>query len=181
MKKITLKEIISYTKKYNFVYPSSEIYNGLKSIYDYGPNGNEIKKNIKRIWWETMTNLNNNVFGIDSAILMNSMVWKASGHTNNFDDIMIENKDSKKKYKVEEIINFYFLFLIKNGKIKKYYKNIKKTKYLIKNKKNENIKEYIIKKKINCPESRTSNWNNVQNYNLMLKTNLSFFKEYFIN
>src|SRR6201989_2640873 len=96
--------IISHAKEYGFVFPSSEIYDGLSAVYDYGPYGSELKKNIKDYWWESMTQLRENIVGIDAAIFMHPTTWKASGHVDNFSDPMIDNKDSKKRYRVDHLI-----------------------------------------------------------------------------
>jgi glycyl-tRNA synthetase len=92
-----IKEIISHAKEYGFVYPSSEIYDGLQAVYDYGPYGVELKKNLKELWWQAMVKLNENVVGLDASIFMHPLTWKASGHVDSFNDPMIDNKDSKKK------------------------------------------------------------------------------------
>ena len=88
--------IISHCKEYGFIFPSSEIYDGLSAVYDYGQWGSELKKNIRDYWWKTMTQLNENIVGIDAAIFMHPTTWKASGHVDNFSDPMIDNKDSQK-------------------------------------------------------------------------------------
>jgi len=88
--------IISHCKEYGFIFPSSEIYDGLQAVYDYGQMGSELKKNIKDYWWKSMTQLQDNIVGIDAAIFMHPTTWKASGHVDNFNDPMIDNKDSKK-------------------------------------------------------------------------------------
>lgn len=90
------KEIISHSKEYGYVFPSSEIYDGLAAVYDYGPYGVELKKNIRDYWWKAMVEINDDVVGLDAAIFMNPKTWKASGHVDNFNDPMIDNKDSKK-------------------------------------------------------------------------------------
>jgi glycyl-tRNA synthetase len=90
-----LKEIISHCKEYGFVFPSSEIYDGLAATYDYGQLGAELKNNIKTYWWKSMTQLNSNIVGLDSAIFMHPTTWKASGHVDAFNDPLIDNKDSK--------------------------------------------------------------------------------------
>ena len=90
-----LQAIISHAKEYGFVFPSSEIYDGLGAVYDYGPYGSELKKNIRDYWWKSMTQLHENIVGIDAAIFMHPTTWKASGHVDNFSDPMIDNKDSK--------------------------------------------------------------------------------------
>src|SRR6187402_2003821 len=96
--------IISHCKEYGFIFQSSEIYDGLSAVYDYGQNGSELKKNIKDHWWKSMTQLNENIVGIDAAIFMHPTTWKASGHVDNFSDPMIDNKDSKKRYRVDHLI-----------------------------------------------------------------------------
>ena len=98
------KKIVSHAKEYGFVFPSSEIYDGLAAVYDYGQNGVELKNNIKRYWWEAMTLLHENIVGIDSAIFMHPTIWKASGHVDAFNDPLIDNRDSKKRYRADVLI-----------------------------------------------------------------------------
>ena len=100
----TLKDIISHAKEYGFVFPSSEIYDGLQAVYDYGQNGVELKNNLKALWWKAMTMLNDNVVGIDASIFMHPLTWKASGHVDSFNDPMIDNKDSKKRYRADQLL-----------------------------------------------------------------------------
>ena len=101
------QSIISHAKEYGFVFQSSEIYDGLSAVYDYGPYGCELKKNIRDYWWKNMTQLQDNIVGIDAAIFMHPTTWKASGHVDNFSDPMIDNKDSKKRYRVDHLIEGY--------------------------------------------------------------------------
>src|ERR1700760_2676754 len=96
--------IISHCKEYGFIFPSSEIYDGLSAVYDYGQYGAELKKNIKDHWWKSMTQLHENIVGIDAAIFMHPTTWKASGHVDGFSDPMIDNRDSKKRYRVDHLI-----------------------------------------------------------------------------
>ncbi len=98
------KTIVAHAKEYGFVFQSSEIYDGLSAVYDYGQNGVELKNNIKRYWWEAMTMLHDNIVGIDSAIFMHPTIWKASGHVDAFNDPLIDNKDSKKRYRADVLI-----------------------------------------------------------------------------
>lgn len=98
------KNIISHSKEYGFVFPSSDIYDGLGAVYDYGPYGVELKKNIQDFWWNAMVRLNENVVGLDSAIFMHPTTWKASGHVDAFNDPLIDNKDSKKRYRADVLI-----------------------------------------------------------------------------
>src|SRR5476651_1091471 len=99
------KNIISHAKEYGYIFPSSEIYDGLSAVYDYGQYGAELKKNIRDYWWKSMTQMQeNNIVGIDAAIFMHPTVWKASGHVDNFSDPMIDNKDSQKRYRVDHLI-----------------------------------------------------------------------------
>ena len=98
------KNVISHAKEYGFVFPSSEIYDGLSAVYDYGQNGAELKNNIKTYWWKAMVQMNENIVGIDSAIFMHPKIWKASGHVDGFSDPMIDNKDSKKRYRADQLL-----------------------------------------------------------------------------
>src|SRR3954465_7431367 len=102
-----LKNVISHAKEYGFIFPSSEIYDGLSAVYDYGQNGAELKNNIKTYWWKFMTQLHENIVGIDAAIFMHPTTWKASGHVDAFNDPMIDNKDSNKRYRVDHLIEGY--------------------------------------------------------------------------
>ena len=98
------KKIVSHCKEYGFVFPSSDIYDGLGAVYDYGQNGVELKNNIKQYWWQAMTRLHENIVGIDSAIFMHPTIWKASGHVDAFNDPLIDNRDSKKRYRADVLI-----------------------------------------------------------------------------
>ena len=98
------KNVISHAKEYGFVFPSSEIYDGLSAVYDYGQFGAELKNNIKTYWWKAMVQLNDNIVGIDSAIFMHPKVWEASGHVAGFADPMLDNKDSNKRYRADQLI-----------------------------------------------------------------------------
>src|SRR5574343_1303425 len=100
----SFQAIISHAKEYGFVYQSSEIYDGLSAVYDYGPYGSELKKNIKDYWWKSMTQMNQNIVGIDAAIFMHPTTWKASGHVDAFNDPLIDNKDSKKRYRADHLV-----------------------------------------------------------------------------
>ena len=98
------KKIVSHCKEYGFVFPSSDIYDGLAAVYDYGQNGVELKNNIKEYWWKSMVLLHENIVGIDSAIFMHPTIWKASGHVDAFNDPLIDNRDSKKRYRADVLI-----------------------------------------------------------------------------
>ena len=99
-----LKKVISHAKEYGFVFPSSEIYDGLSATYDYGQNGSELKNNIKNYWWTAMVKMHENIVGIDASIFMHPATWKASGHVDAFNDPLIDNKDSKKRYRADVLI-----------------------------------------------------------------------------
>ena len=103
----SLKKIISHCKEYGFIFPSSEIYDGLAAVYDYGQNGVELKNNIKEYWWKFMTRLHENIVGIDAAIFMHPKTWEASGHVSAFNDPLIDNRDSKKRYRADNLIEEY--------------------------------------------------------------------------
>ena len=104
------KILVAHCKEYGFIFPSSEIYDGLGAVYDYGQLGSELKNNIKRYWWDAMTRLNENIVGIDSAIFMHPKIWEASGHVGAFNDPLIDNKDSKKRYRADVLIEGYASF-----------------------------------------------------------------------
>ena len=106
---IPLKNIVAHAKEYGFVFPSSEIYDGLGAVYDYGQNGVELKNNIKKYWWQAMVQMHENIVGIDAAIFMHPTTWKASGHVDAFNDPLIDNKDSKKRYRADTLIEDYIL------------------------------------------------------------------------
>ncbi|MEA3452380.1 MAG: glycine--tRNA ligase, partial [Bacteroidota bacterium] len=99
-----LKKIISHSKEYGFIFQSSEIYDGLSAVYDYGQNGAELKNNIKEYWWKSMVQLHDNIVGLDAAIFMHPKTWEASGHLSAFNDPLIDNKDSKKRYRADVLI-----------------------------------------------------------------------------
>ncbi len=113
----TLKNIAAHCKEYGFIFPSSDIYDGLSATYDYGPYGAELKNNIKNYWWQAMTRLNPNIVGIDAAIFMHPTTWKASGHVDAFNDPLIDNKDSKKRYRADQLLEGHIAKI--EGKIKK--------------------------------------------------------------
>ena len=98
------KKLVAHCKEYGFVFPSSEIYDGLAAVYDYGQYGVELKNNIKKYWWDSLVLLHENVVGLDSAIFMHPTIWKASGHVDAFNDPLIDNKDSKKRYRADVLI-----------------------------------------------------------------------------
>src|SRR5471030_1125722 len=98
------KKVISHAKEYGYVFPSSEIYEGLGAIYDYGQNGVELKKNIKEYWWKSMVQLHENIVGLDSAIFMHPKIWKASGHVDSFSDPLIDNKVTQKRYRADQLL-----------------------------------------------------------------------------
>ena len=101
------KNLISHCKEYGFIYQSSEIYDGLAAVYDYGPMGSELKNNIKQYWWKSMVQMHENIVGIDAAIFMHPKTWKASGHVDAFNDPLVDNKDSKKRYRADQLVEGY--------------------------------------------------------------------------
>lgn len=107
MSEDVLKKVISHAKEYGFVFQSSEIYDGLSATYDYGQNGVELKNNIKQYWWKSMVQLHDNIVGVDAAIFMHPTTWKASGHVDAFNDPLIDNKDSKKRYRADVLVEDY--------------------------------------------------------------------------
>ena len=200
------KKIIAHAKEYGFVFPSSEIYDGLSAVYDYGQNGVEMKNNIRAYWWDAMVNLNENIVGIDSAIFMHPEIWKASGHVDAFNDPLIDNKDSKKRYRADQLIEDYLDKL--QGKInkeaekasKKFGESFDREKFLGTNprvlanrdkidrihsrfvkalEKDDlvELRQIIIDCEIADPESGSRNWTDVRQFNLMFETRLGSVNE----
>src|SRR5690606_26288944 len=161
--------VIAHAKEYGFVFPSSEIYDGIGAVYDYGQWGAELKKNLKDYWWRWMTQTNEqNIVGIDAAIFMHPQVWKASGHVDNFSDPMIDNKDSKKRYRVDHLIEAHADTLPEEeGK-----KLLAELDRLIAADDFEGLKKLIETQNIKCSVSGTCNWTEVRQFNLMFATEL---------
>ena len=193
------KKIVSHCKEYGFVFPSSDIYDGLGAVYDYGQNGVELKNNIKQYWWQSMVLLHDNIVGLDSAVFMHPTVWKASGHVDAFNDPLIDNRDSKKRYRADVLIE---------DQIGKYEEKIEKeiakarkrfgeafdeaqfrstNPRVLENEAKKSalherfakamgemnldeLKQIILDEEIACPISGTRNWTDVRQFNLMFKT-----------
>ena len=195
------KKIVSHCKEYGFVFPSSEIYDGLGAVYDYGQNGVELKNNIKQYWWKAMTMLHENIVGIDSAIFMHPTIWKASGHVDAFNDPLIDNRDSKKRYRADVLIEDQIAKY--DEKIQKEVEKARKrfgdsfdeAKYMetservkeTKEKRDnlharyaaamqgpdlEALKQIILDEEIVDPISGTKNWTDVRQFNLMFATEM---------
>ncbi len=195
------KKIISHAKEYGFVFPSSEIYDGLSAVYDYAQNGVALKKNIRDYWWKSMVQLHHNIVGIDAAIFMHPTTWKASGHVDAFNDPLIDNKDSKKRYRADVLVEEYCAkietkiekevkkaakrfgdtfdkaqFLSTNPRVLGYQEKIDAIlKRLGKSLEKEDladVKALIEELDIACPESGSRNWTEVKQFNLMFGTKL---------
>ena len=195
------KKTISHAKEYGFVFPSSEIYDGLNAIYDYGQNGVILKNNIREYWWKSMVQLNENIVGLDSAIFMHPKIWKASGHVDAFNDPLIDNKDSKKRYradvlvedyvskielKIEKEVNKAFKrfgedfnkdqFIKTNSRVIEYKKKasliISRLNKSLESEDLLDVKSLIEELEIACPESGSKNWTEVKQFNLMFGTKL---------
>ena len=196
------KKIVSHCKEYGFVFPSSEIYDGLAAVYDYGQNGVELKNNIKQYWWQSMVLLHENIVGLDAAIFMHPTVWKASGHVDAFNDPLIDNRDSKKRYRADVLIEDHMAKY--EEKIAKEIAKAKKrfgdsfdeaqfratNPRVLENQKKfddlharyteamqgpnlEMLKQIIEDEGIVCPISGTKNWTDVRQFNLMFSTQIS--------
>lgn len=165
-----LKDIISHAKEYGFVFPSSEIYDGLQAVYDYGQNGVELKNNLKQLWWKCMTQLNQNVVGIDAAIFMHPLTWKASGHVDSFSDPMIDNKDSKKRYRADQLLEEKAETYEQAGESEKAQALVKNLARLLEAEDLKGVQELILSENIKCPISGTANWTEVRQFNLMFST-----------
>jgi glycyl-tRNA synthetase len=164
------QKVISHAKEYGFVFPSSEIYDGLSAVYDYGPYGAELKKNIKDYWWKSMTQLHENIVGIDAAIFMHPTTWKASGHVDNFSDPMIDNKDSKKRYRVDHLIEAKADEFNELGKTEEAKNLLAAMDALLAKEDFNGLKQLINDNNITCSISKTANWTDIRQFNLMFKT-----------
>jgi glycyl-tRNA synthetase len=195
------KKLVAHCKEYGYVFQSSEIYDGLSAVYDYGQYGVELKNNIKKYWWDSMVLLHENVVGIDSAIFMHPTIWKASGHVDAFNDPLIDNKDSKKRYRADVLIEEQLAKI--EDKIQKEVDKAKKrfgdafdeqqfretNARVLENQQKwdelhqrfsnalndsnlEELKQIIIDNEIVCPISGTRNWTDVRQFNLMFSTDM---------
>ncbi len=200
------KKIIAHCKEYGFIFQSSEIYDGLSAVYDYGQNGVELKNNIKQYWWDSMTKLNENIVGIDAAIFMHPKTWEASGHVGAFNDPLIDNKDSKKRYRADVLIEEFLekiegkilkevdkakskfgegfdeqKFRHTNQRVLEYQSKIDQTKArfvsALTNSDLNELKQIIVDSEIVCPISGTRNWTDVRQFNLMFSTQLGSVSE----
>jgi glycyl-tRNA synthetase len=165
-----LKKIVSHAKEYGFVFPSSEVYDGLQAVYDYGQNGVELKNNLKLAWYKAMTQLNDNIVGIDAAIFMHPLTWKASGHIDSFNDPMIDNKDSKKRYRADQLVEEKASQLEAAGKAEEGKALVMELARLLDANDLKAVQELIIRENITCPISNTANWTEVRQFNLMFST-----------
>ena len=186
------KKLIAHCKEYGFVFPSSEIYDGLAAVYDYGQNGVELKNNIKRYWWDSMVKLHENIVGIDAAIFMHPRTWEASGHVGAFNDPLIDNKDSKKRYRADVLIEDW---LAKQEARKRFGETFDEAKYRETSprvaetavRRDEmhkrfveaqnsgdlgELRQIIVDCEIVCPISGTRNWTEVRQFNLMFSTQM---------
>ncbi len=164
------KNVISHAKEYGFVFQSSEIYDGLSAVYDYGQFGAELKNNIKTYWWKAMVQMHENIVGIDSAIFMHPKIWKASGHVDGFNDPMIDNKDSKKRYRADQLLEDKIARYEKDGKTDKAAKLQTDMDDALKAEDLPRLKALIEEHEIACPVSGTKNWTDVRQFNLMFST-----------
>ncbi len=169
--------IISHCKEYGFIFPSSEIYDGLAAVYDYGQWGSELKKNIKDHWWKSMTQMHENIVGIDAAIFMHPTTWKASGHVDNFSDPMIDNKDSNKRYRVDHLVEAKAEELEKDGHEEQAEILLKEMDMLLAANDFEGLKRLLETYKIVCALSGTANWTEIRQFNLMFSTQMGSVSE----
>ncbi len=195
------KKIIAHSKEHGFIFQSSEIYDGLSAVYDYAQNGVELKNNIKSYWWKAMVQMHENIVGIDSAIFMHPTVWKASGHLGAFNDPMIDNKDSKKRYRADVLVEDFMAkieakinkdvekarkrfgeafdeaeFRATNGRVKERQAKIDEISKRLYGAMEANdlaaIKQLIEDLGITCPVSGSKNWTEVRQFNLMFSTQI---------
>ena len=170
--------LIAHCKEYGYIFPSSEIYDGLSAVYDYGQNGAQLKKNIRDYWWKSMTQLHENIVGIDAAIFMHPTTWKASGHVDSFNDPMIDNKDSNKRYRVDHLIEGFADELRDKGgeggegDKEKADELIALMESLLAADDFDGLKKLIEDNNIKCAVSGTCNWTDIRQFNLMFSTEL---------
>ena len=166
-------EIISHCKEYGYIFQSSELYDGLSAVYDYGQMGAQLKKNLRDEWWKSMTQLNENIVGIDAAIFMHPTVWKASGHVDNFSDPMIDNKDSNKRYRVDHLIEGFAETLEPHAA----EELIAEMERMLAANDFAGLKMMIEENKIKCGISKTCNWTEIREFNLMFSTKIGSVSE----
>ncbi|MCZ2100552.1 MAG: glycine--tRNA ligase [Chitinophagales bacterium] len=195
------KNLVAHCKEYGFIFQSSEIYDGLSAVYDYGPYGVELKNNIKSYWWKSMVQMHENIVGIDAAIFMHPKTWKASGHVDAFNDPLVDNKDSKKRYRADQLIEGYAekielkirkdvekaaerygdafdeaQFRATNARIIERQNQIDailaRLGAAMKAGDMDDLKAQIETYEIACPESGSKNWTEVRQFNLMFNTQL---------
>ena len=172
--------LIAHCKEYGYIFPSSEIYDGLSAVYDYGQNGAQLKKNIRDFWWKSMTQLHENIVGIDAAIFMHPTIWKASGHVDSFNDPMIDNRDSNKRYRVDHLIEAFADELKEKkgeGGKEKADELITAMEGLLAVDDFDGLKKLIEDNNIKCAISGTCNWTEIRQFNLMFSTELGSIAE----
>lgn len=166
------KSVVSHAKEYGFVFQSSEIYDGLSAVYDYGQLGSELKNNLKTYWWKSMVQLHENIVGIDAAIFMHPTTWKASGHVDGFNDPMIDNKDSKKRYRADQLIEDKIARYEADGKTAEAAALLDALNTALNADDLAGLKTIIEEHNIVCPVSGTKNWTEVRQFNLMFATQM---------
>jgi glycyl-tRNA synthetase len=166
------KKVTAHAKEYGFIFQSSEIYDGLGAVYDYGQNGVELKNNIREYWWKSMVQLHENIVGIDAAIFMHPKVWKASGHIDGFSDPMIDNKDSKKRYRADQLLEEQIEKYEKKGKVEKASELTLSMNKALNDNDLQAMYDLIVAHEIVCPISGTRNWTEVRQFNLMFSTQM---------
>ncbi|MEM7382718.1 MAG: glycine--tRNA ligase [Bacteroidota bacterium] len=166
----TLQTIIAHAKEYGFIYPASEIYEGLQGVYDYGPYGAALKRNVQNLWWQSMTQAYTNVVGMDTAILMHPRTWQASGHVDNFEDLLVDNKDSQKRYRVDQLIEAQAHALATQGQASIAQALLASMHQLLQTQDLAGLHKLLVAAKVQCPVSHTSNWTAVRRFNLMFAT-----------
>jgi len=163
-------KIIAHAKEYGFVFPSSELYDGLQAVYDYGQNGVELKNNLKMLWWKSMTQWHEDIVGIDSSIFMHPTIWKASGHVDSFNDPLIDHKGSKKRYRADVLIEDKANQLELQGQQAQADMLRKTLGQLLENEDLQGVRQLIIDQNIVCPVAQTADWTEVRQFNLMFST-----------
>ncbi len=168
-----MHKLVSLSKRRGFIYPSSEIYEGLSSCFDYGPLGSELKKNIKDLWWNAMTRRHQNIVGLDASIMMNPRVWEASGHVSSFNDPMIDDRTTKRRYRADHLIENHIEKLRRDGKdddalrVQATYEGVAGSKDS-----NRALYDLIIAEGIKAQDTGSGDWTEVRQFNLMFQCNM---------
>lgn len=159
-----MEKIVSLCKRRGFIYPGSDIYGGLANTYDYGPMGVELLRNIKNVWWNHFVSQRDDIYGLESSILMSPKVWEASGHTASFTDVLIDCKNCQTRMRADHLVEDYFSDA-KNEEIK------------VDGKSPEDLDKIIEENKIPCPNCKKFTWTPTRKFNQLFETKIGIVED----